>query len=183
MRSAGPVLVAVLALTVPCIAADDMVPPTDLERLAASRAAWDQARDAAGGNYSYEVPQVFMMSRQTTRVVVKQGQVVARSFEQFVGPPGPVPPGGPAPGPTKSWTETGAEIGTHGDGAAPPRTVDELYDDAAKLLAAPVAAFKERSLGINEHGFLDHCFDRDTRIADDVPIDGVKPFRITLAAP
>ena len=183
MRGCVWFLIAGLALLTPCRAADDVVPQTDLERLAASRVTWEKARDAAGGTYSYEVPQVFMMSRQTTRIVVKQGQVVERSFEQFVGPPGPPPPGGGPPAPTTVWTETGAEIGTHGDGAAPPRTVDELYDEAAKLLAAPAAEFKERSLGINDRGFLDHCFERDTRIADDVPLEGVKPFKITIDAP
>lgn len=183
MRAGWPFLVAVLALTAPCSAADDVAAPTDVERLATSRATWEQARDAAGGNYSYEVPQVFMMSRQTTRFVVQQGKVVERSFEQFVGPPGPPPPGGGSPVPTTAWTETGADIGTHGDGAAPPRTVDELYDEAATLLARPAAEFKQRSLGINDRGFLDHCFDRDIRIADDGPLEGVKPFRITIASP
>lgn len=82
-----------------------------------------------------------------------------------------------------AWSETGADIGTHDDGAAPPQTVDALDDKAARLLATPKAEFCERSLGIEERGFLHHCFDRDTRIADDGPLGGVKPFRITIEAP
>ena len=199
------IVVAILALVVvACPAADDVVtppglavgqppaagddsPPTDpardLERLAASRATWEKARDAADGNYTYEVPQVFMMSRQTTRIVVKQGKVVERSFEQFVQAPGIAAPGGGPPAPKTVWTERGDEIGTHGDGAAPPRTVDELYDAAAKMLATPKPAFHERSLGIDDRGLLHHCYDRNTRIADDVPFAGVLPIRILIAVP
>jgi len=175
-----------LAVGQPPAAGDDS-PPTDpardLARLAASRATWEKARDAADGSYTYEVPQVFMMSRQTTRIVVKQGKVVERSFEQFVQAPGLAAPGGGPPGPTTVWTERGGEIGTHGDGAAPPRTVDELYDLAAKMLATPKPAFHERSLGMDDRGLLHHCYDRDTRIADDVPLVGIQPIRILIAVP
>lgn len=172
---------------VPGPSVDGLQPPQDagrdLERLAASRATWEKARDAAGGNYSYEVLQITLVSRQTTRIVVRQGKVVERSFEQSISVPRAVEPGRPAPAPKKTWTETGDEIGSHGDGAAPPRTVEELYDEAAKLLAAPRAEFRERSLGIDDRGFLNHCFERDSRIADDAPLEGVKPFRITIGTP
>lgn len=185
MRARSWILAVVAVVALPCLAAGDAVPPTDLERLAASRATWEKARDAAGGNYSYELSNVFVKWAQTTRVVVKQGKVVERSFEQAVSPPGysggkalPTPP----PQVTR-WIETGAAIGTHGDGAAPPRTVDELYDEAAKLLASPKAEFRVRSLGFDDRGFLAHCVEYDERIADDPPLQGVKPFRITIAAP
>ena len=126
-----------------------------------------------------------LVSRQTTRIVVRLGKVVERSFEQFVEVPVPaaLQPGNAATAPRVQWTETGAEIGTHGDGAAPARTVDELYDEAVALLEKPVAEHKERSLAINECGILDHCFDRDMRIADDVPLEGVKPFLVMFDAP
>lgn len=166
------------AATLACLA-DDPTPATDLERLATSRAIWEKARDAAGGDYSYEVLQITLVSRQTTRIVVKQGKVVERSFEQATSLPQAAEPGRPAAGSKPGWTETGAEIGTH-DGAAPPHTVDELYDKAAKLLATPPGEFRARSLGIEKRGFLHHCFERDSRIADDAPLDGVMPFEITL---
>jgi len=175
------VITAALALL--CLAADDAKPATDLERLAASRAAWEQARDAAGGNYAYEVLQITLVSRQKTRVVVRSGKVVERSFERATSVPQAVEPDSPAAAPPFAWTETGAELGTHGDGAAAPETVDALYDKAARLLAAPKAEFRERSLGIEERGFLHHCFERDSRIADDAPLDGVPPFQITLGKP
>jgi len=166
------------AAALACLA-DDATPATDLERLAASRAAWEKARDAAGGDYSYAVLEITLVSRQTTRIVVKQGKVVERSFEQETSLPQAAEPGRPAPGSKPGWTETGVKIGTH-DGAAPPHTVDELYDKAAKLLAAPPGDFRARSLGIENRGFLHHCFERDSRIADDAPLDGVPPFEITL---
>lgn len=176
------ILLASLLVVPPCLAADEALPPTDLERLAASRATWEKARDAAGGHYSYEVSEACTKSRQTTRVVVKQGRVVERSFEQFVNQPGYS--GGKAlptlPPRVTRWTETEAEIGRHGDGAAPPLTVDELYDEAAKVLAAPRAEFRQRSLGFDDHGFLEYCVEYDDRIAGDVPLGGVKPFRITI---
>lgn len=175
------VITAVLALL--CLAADDAKPATDLERLAASRAAWEKARDAAGGDYSYEVLQITLVSRQTTRIVVKKGKVVERSFEQETSVPQAVEPGRPGPASKPGWTETGADIGKHGDGAAPPLTVDEMYDKAANVLATPQGEFRSRSLGIEERGFLHHCFDRDTRIADDAPLDGVMPFQITIGSP
>lgn len=171
------------ALALLCLAADDAKPATDLERLAASRATWEKARDAAGGNYSYEVLRISLVSRQTTRIVVKQGKVVERSFEQETSVPQAVEPGRPAQASKPGWTETGAEIGTHGDGAAPPLTVDEMYDKAATMLATPQGEFRERSLGIDDRGLLRHCFDRDTRIADDAPLDGVMPFQIRIGSP
>ena len=175
------VITAALALL--CLAADDAKPATDLERLAASRAVWEKARDAAGGNYAYEVLQITLVSRQKTRVVVRGGKVVERAFERATNVPPAVEPGLPAAARPFSWTETGAELGTHGDGAAAPETVDGLYDKAARLLAAPKAEFRERSLGIEERGFLHHCFERDSRIADDAPLDGVPPFEIALGKP
>lgn len=176
------VLTGFAAASLACCA-DDAKPATDLERLTASRATWEKARDAAGDNYSYEVLEITLVSRQTTRIVVKQGKVVERSFEQQTSVPQAVAPGLPSPVSKPVWTETGAEIGTHGDGAAAPFTVDELYDRAATLLATPRAEFRERSLGIEERGFLHHCFDRDTRIADGGPLDGVMPFQITIGSP
>lgn len=173
----------VLAAAALVCLADDTKPASDLERLAASRATWEKARDAADGDYSYEVLEITLVSRQTTRIVVKKGKVVERSFEQQTSVPPAAEPGRSAPVSKPGWTETGAEIGTHGDGAAPPLTVDELYAKAADLLAKPRAAFCERSLGIEERGFLNHCFDRDTRIADGGPLDGVMPFQITIGSP
>lgn len=180
MRIAPALLAMALVAPLPGSAADPASPPNDAERLAASRATWDKARDAAGGDYSYEVQEISLVSRQTTRILVKGGKVVERSFEQIVLPPGAPPPGGPDFTPAKTWTETGADIGTHDDGAAPARTVDELYDEAAKIVAAPVVEFRARSLGIDDRGLLNHCFERDTRIADDVPLQGIKPMRITI---
>lgn len=177
MRIAHILLAITIVAPLSVFGADPATQPTDVERLATSRAAWEKAREAAGGCYSYEVLEIFLVSRQTTRVVVKNGKVVERSFEQFV-----FPPGGRPLAPTKTWTETGAEIGTHGDGAVPARTVDELYDKAAQILAAPVVQFRTRSLGIDERQLLHHCYEQDSRIADDAPLDGVKPMRITFEA-
>lgn len=177
MRIAHILLAVTVVAPLSGRAVDPSTQPRDVERLAASRAVWEKARGAAGGCYSYEVLEISLVSRQTTRVVVKNGRVVERSFEQFA-----FPPGGRPLAPTKKWTETGAEIGTHGDGAVPARTVDELYDKAEQILAAPAVEFRTRSLGIDERQLLHHCYEQDSRIADDAPLDGVKPMRITFEA-
>ena len=177
MRIARILLAVTISVPLSVRAADPAAAVPDVERLAASRAVWEKAREAASGCYSYQVHEIFLLSRQTTRVVVKNGKVVERSFEQFVLSQDERPLT-----PTQKWTETGAAIGTHGDGAAPARTVDELYDKAAQILAAPATEFRTRSLGIDKHQLLHHCYERDSRIADDAPLDGVKPMRITFDA-
>lgn len=155
----------------------------DLERLNDSRVKWEARRDALGGDYSYQVLQVYYSgTRQTTTVVVKANQVVERRLEA-IDRPQPPKPGEPAPGPVVRWVETGKELGTHPHAGVAAVTVDELYAEAKRVLSAPVPEFHKRQLAFDSQGFLSHCFVVDTRIADDAPVKGVQPFKLVTAKP
>lgn len=151
--------------------------PTDAERLAASLAKWTEAKAACGGNYRYRVIQSsFTGFRSETLVVVQANRVVERRYETVM-PPQP----GTIPAPKLEWVETGDEIGKH-KGAAEPRTLDELYAVAKKLVESEVPAEHVRSLGLDKQGLLQHCFLRDRRIQDDAPLKGVAGLVLTLGA-
>jgi hypothetical protein len=165
------VLVATIVLTSQVIAAD----PTDAERLASSLAKWKEAKEGCGGNYSYKVIRSsFTGFRAETTIVVKDNKVVERRYETAT----PAQPGQPAALKTV-WVETGKEIGTN-KGAAEPRTLDELYTIAKKIVEADVPANHVRSLGLDKQGLLQYCFTRDTRIQDDAPLSGVAAIYLTL---
>lgn len=152
----------------------------DAQRVLESRITWEKLRDGAGGDYTYQVPKVFMMSREMTTVVVKGNKVVERTFEES-GPPRPVPPGVAPPAPAPKWVEKGVDVGTHkGEGAA-ALTVDELYARALKVAEKPLAEHEKRYVETDERGLLRHCFVLDTRIADDAPAEGVPALKIQIS--
>ncbi|MBM3997315.1 MAG: hypothetical protein FJ303_24675 [Planctomycetes bacterium] len=149
--------------------------PSDAERLATSLAKWTNVKEACGGNYTYKVLRTsFTGYRAETIVVVKANKVVERRFDTAT----PTKPGEPAPLKTE-WVETGKDIGKH-KGAAEPRTLDELYTIAKKIVEAEVPAKHVRSLGLDKQGLLQHCFVRDTRIQDDAPLTGVTSIYLTV---
>ena len=83
-----------------------------------------------GGNYSYKVIiSSFTGYRAETTIVVKENKVVERKLEtgtpNFLGKPAPL---------KLEWMETGKDIGSHTK-AVEPRTLDELYMLAKKLLS------------------------------------------------
>ena len=148
--------------------------------LKASLEQWQKTKDACGGNYTYVVSgSSFTGFRWATTVVIKDHKVVERSYQVRESQPIPVAPG-TTPEPVKpQWVETGKDIGSNKQ-AAPAITVDELYALAGKIVETPVPADHVLSLGFNKDGLLSHCFTRDTRIADDAPLQGVPPFTLQL---
>jgi hypothetical protein len=153
--------------------------PTEAERLKTSLAKWKQAREEGGGDYSYQVrwSSAFGFGHATT-ITVQANKVVERKYEVF-GRPMP----GEKPAEQKpKWVETDKDLGSHkGEGAA-PRTLDEIYAEAAKLLETPLPAGHRRFLGFDKHGILSHCLTVDTRIADDAPRTGVSLSQLQLKA-
>jgi len=141
---------------------------TDAGRVAAALQAWEKAKQACGGNYSYRISKSsFSGLSQTTIVKVQNNEVVARTFEKFnarqlLGPGIPK---------KERWQETGDAIGSHKEGA-PAKTLDEIYAGAAKIAAAPLKKFENRYIRTNKAGLLTSCFYVDTRIADDAPLTG-----------
>jgi hypothetical protein len=149
--------------------------PTDAERLTTSLAKWTEAKAACGGNYSYKVIRSsFTGYRAETIVVVKANKVVERRFDTAK----PTFPGAQV-ALKMEWIENGQNIGTHQE-AAEPRTLDELYMIAKKVVEAELPTNHIRSLGLDEQGLLQHCFVRDTRIQDDAPLGGVTGIYLTL---
>lgn len=165
-----------IGMSVMAEAADPVV--TDADRLKASLAKWEKARDESRGDYSYQVRwNSFAGFGHTTTIRVQGNKVVERTYEEF-GPPQPVKPG-ETPAAAK-WVETGKDVGVHKNEGAVALTVDELYAEATKLLDRKVPEHHKLYLGFDKQGLLSHCFIVDTRIADDAPTMGVGPIQIRL---
>lgn len=155
----------------------------DAELLRASAEKWKLAREECGGNYTYSVVRSsFTGARQTTTVVVQNNKVVERRYQEFAGGPPMLAKPGEKPIEAKpKWIETGKEIGSNKEPrAAAARTLDELYQEASKLVEAKVPENHQRTLGFDKQGILAYCFTQDKRIADDAPIQGVAPLRLEL---
>jgi len=152
----------------------------DAERLERSLAAWGDAKRRCGGDYAYVVrfTSAFGFGHATT-VTVRGNRVTERKFERWGQPEPGKPPGAATP----EWVETGADIGSHAEpSAAPAKTIDEWYAIAKTVVDKPLAPHEVRSLAIDGRGLLQACTIRDTRIADDAPMNGVPRFELTLAA-
>lgn len=148
----------------------------DAERLAASHAKWQEAKEACGGNYRYKAIRSSVTGdRAETVVVVKDNKVVERRFDTAT----PAQPGKPARLNTE-LVETGKDIGLH-QGAADPRTRDKLYAVAKKIVEMEIPANHVRRLAFDKLGLLQCCFLRDARIQDDGLLTGVTTIYLTLA--
>ena len=152
---------------------------------AKSQATWKQLKATCGGNYSYKVRfSSWVGFGHETEIVCRQGKVAERKYRDWKGGPRLVRPGGaPQPKPAgTSWTETGDKIGSHKQGA-PARTLDEMYQEAGKVLAAKLEAHQKLYVRYDKQGLLNSCFWVDTRIADDAPRTGVMIGSIVLGKP
>ena len=164
------------------------------EKLATSRRTWRAIAEAAGGNYEYDVAfQSWVGFGHTTTIVVRDGKVVERRLVKFdrnqpqaaelsVAPDGP---GGVRQPPAQAadrWTETAEQLGTHAEGAA-AKTIDELYDEAATIMAAEPTEDRELRVAYFPNGVLQHCFWIDRRIADDAPRTGPLITALRIAPP
>jgi len=148
-------------------------PADDAARLKESLAKWEKAKEGCGGDYSYTTGFTSAFGfGSTTSVTVRGNKVAGRKYETFKQEDGKRVT-------KEEWVEEGKEVGTHKDGA-PAKTLDDLYADAKKVCEEKVGAEKVRSLGFDNAGLLAYCFTRDPRIADDAPLEGVRPITLTL---
>ncbi len=149
-------------------------------KLADSLSKWQQLKEKHAGNYSYAVRwSSFAGFGHETVIVVRDNQVVERRYVEFGREVAPVAPGPKPPKPAgPKWVETASELGKHNEGA-PPKTLDALYAEAAKVLQQPLRDSERRYVKFDQQGLLLSCFIVDTAIADDAPITGVRLARIT----
>ncbi|MCE5328492.1 MAG: hypothetical protein LLG01_18985 [Planctomycetaceae bacterium] len=179
---------AAAALFAAAALADDLTP---VQRLDQSKAAWAKLKADSGGNYEYEVHfQSWVGFGHKTTIVVKDNKVVERRFVKthanrakvmHIGPDG-VPREDPDP-PPEGWTETGDQIGKHGDGAAEPKTIDTLYDEASQVLQRKLGPDEKLYVDYYPNGVLRFCFWIDTHIADDTPRHGPKIDELRMSKP
>ena len=166
-----------------------------MQRLNDSRTQWLKLKAACGGNYEYEVRfQSWVGFGHTTTVVVRNDKVVERRFRKFnrnkvetaqirIGPDGKAKPIKPKPAKApEGWHESGQQLGSHKQGAAPKR-IDALYDEAAAVLQKKLNGNHRLYLLFHKDGVLKGCFYVDRRIADDAPQHGPRIGRITYAKP
>ena len=153
---------------------------TQLEK---SLQAWQKLKKECGGNYSYRVRwSSFAGFGHETVVVVQRNRVVERRFTEFNRRrPSPPPAESEKPTDPGGWVEGKRELGSHKQGAAAV-TLDQLYEQAAKVLQKELAPNTGRYLRFNQQGLLLSCFDVDRRIADDAPRKGVVITSIELSA-
>ncbi|MCA9080355.1 MAG: hypothetical protein KDA58_07340 [Planctomycetaceae bacterium] len=144
---------------------------------------WGEQRDKFDGNYLYTVStSSFSGLRTQTTITIRNNKVFRRTFQKFMQPAlEPLRPGQPEPVP-QGWDEEGDQLGSHQEGA-PAITLDALYEKAEPIASRKLEAFEKRYVRTNKQGLLTSCFIIDTRIADDVPIDGLVVNQITLGLP
>lgn len=123
--------------------------PTNEERqaeLAASRALWDAARAAHGDSYTYsQVMSSFIGLSAETTFVVKGGVVVERHYKAQLGAD------------VTSWSELGAEVGSHTDEGHPVALVDDLYDECRDEVLTRDEDENFMNLAFDDAGLLQTC--------------------------
>lgn len=153
----------------------------DHAKVVASQKVWLQLKAKIGGNYSYKVSQFNRFGGgHTTEIFVRDNKVAERRFQTVNLNPEPVPIDGLQPK-GASWIEKGKDLGTHKEGAA-LKTIDELYQQAADITKAERKPFERLYTRYNDQGLLLVCITMDSRIADDVPHNGVNIATIHIVA-
>lgn len=138
-------------------------PAQRVAKVKASLKKWEKTKKDCKGNYSYERSTASMTGfRTNTMITVRGNKLFSRDYA-VVTPQGKT---------TKPWSEKGAKIGSHKAGAA-AKTLDTLYANALKAAGKKLANYHRFTLKFDKQGLLKYCFYVDTRIADDVTINGV----------
>ena len=152
------------------------------ESLGKSLQTWQALKVKCGGNYSYTVAFASWVGfGHSTEIVIRNNKVVERKYVEF-NRNAPPPPPEPGKTPGEKWTEKGEQLGSHNEGA-PPKTLDDLYKDAQKVLETKLSPEQRLYVRFDKQGLLESCFYVDTRIADDAPRKGVAIGNIRLELP
>ena len=131
--------------------------PDDLQvQLAESRAAWQAARDASGNSYTYsQVLSSWIGLQVTTTFVVKSGVVVERHYEASIGAD------------LTTWSETGAEVGSHTNQGHAVALVDDLYEQCATEVLTRDPEEHFINLTFDDAGLLQTCTSTHKLCQDD----------------
>lgn len=147
------VLAALLLASVSaCASHDDELPDQMVSSLNQSRQVWEALRDQHGGSYRYERRfQSWTGSWRETSITVENNVVVKRASQTSGG---------------ESWTETGAELGTH-ETSHVAVTIDALYDQCENEVLTKDAAEHWIDLRFAPSGILAGCTFFPKNCADD----------------
>ena len=127
-----------------------------LAELATSRAAWEAARDAHGNSYTYsQVMSSFLGFDAETTFVVEGGAVVERHFKSQLGAD------------VTTWSEVGAEVGSHTDEGHPVALVDDLYDECKNDVLTRDEEENFMNLSFDDAGLLQTCTSFHRQCNDD----------------
>lgn len=150
-------------------------------KLEQSLQRWNQLKAECGGNYSYKVGRSSWTGfRKETVIIVRNNKVTERRYREWSGMQMPAKPNEFDRKENRSWAEQGDSLGSHDEGA-PLKTLDQLYEEAGKILDEKLEAYQRLMVGFDNQGLLRSCFYLDTRIADDAPQIGVAINSIELA--
>ena len=146
-----PLATAVLAASIAagCSSADPR-----RQALDDSRDSWRALAAANAETYSYEVG-TSSFSGYASRTVLQfeSGVATYRRYDLAT------PDEGGGPGAlTLQWEERGSEVGGHSGGAAPPATVDALYDQCASQVLTQDPDRNDFVIGYDDAGILQACF-------------------------
>jgi hypothetical protein len=115
-------------------------------QLADSLGRWNAARDAHGNSYTYsQVMHSFIGFSGETTFVVEAGVIVERHFKSQFGAD------------VNTWSELGAEVGSHTDEGHPLALVDDLYQECAAEVLTVDLEQHFVSLGFDDAGLLQTC--------------------------
>lgn len=158
----------------PAVPGSTSEPPTSNQaKLERSLQTWNELKAKCKGNYSYKIAwSSWVGFGHETELVVRDNKVTERRYREWSGQPVPLEPGKTSKPQGKTWTEQGEQLGSHKEGA-PPKTLDQLYEEAAKILDEKLEPHHRLFVRFDDRGLLKSCFYVDTRIADDAPQTGV----------
>jgi hypothetical protein len=133
--------------------------PTAEERqaeLAASRQAWEAAKSGHGNSYTYsQVMSSFLGFDAETTFVVEAGVVVERHYKSSFGAD------------VTTWSEVGAEVGSHSDEGHPVALVDDLYDECKDQVLTRDDQENFINLAFDDAGLLQTCTSFHRQCNDD----------------
>jgi len=142
-------------------------PEENKAKLEKSEKLWAETKKNCGGNYSYQVIVSYMMGdRKVTTITVKNNVVVERKMEKY-GVPNPEKEAGPE----LLYHEKGADVGKDKRGGK-ALTVDQMHAIAKTRLNEKLPESHKLYYRFDKSGLLKSCYSVDTRIMDDVSING-----------